>query len=100
MTIYTRVEFHCDVCRADILYEDELPHILKDQTMIRENNKAERFLRSYPLKYTWAEYRDLLPLIPSHVNYYTNTPGSVGFQAYYLPTKYIICTVCGARIYF
>lgn len=100
MTVYTHVEFTCDTCQADILYEDEIPEINIDRQSIARNNKAEKFMRAHQLKYTYEEYATLLPTIPPLVHWYQDLPNvSIGFQPSYLQTKYTICPICGARIY-
>lgn len=106
MPVFFKVEFHCESCGADIVYEDELPKIFKDRVAIVENNKAERWLKKYGGKrYGSSEtaYKDVQPPIPrppdnvvlSHELYLT-----FEFSAYPDKVKYIICTVCGERIYF
>lgn len=93
MPIKWSVEFHCDVCNANITYEDEAPNIYTDRQSVIENNKALRWLQ---------EHRNDPPTVahPKRVIHYDEWPIiNKGWQAVISQTKYILCNVCGARIY-
>ncbi len=85
MSVFFRVEFKCESCGADILYEDEIPKIYKDRNAITENNKAIKWLKN--------------PVGNPPTNVLLPSPGYAASLALDL-VKYILCPVCGERIYF
>lgn len=101
MPIFFKVDFHCEACGADIVYEDEVPLIKKDRAAVVENNKAEKWIKR------WNEDKPPLGHMPAY-------PKNIVIETFYVAllkpesiprlsldmVKYIICTVCGERIYF
>lgn len=94
MTVRWTAEFHCDVCNATITYEDETPEIYTDRQSLIENNKALRWIETNRNAPHTIEH-------PLHVSYYDEWPLTAkGWQLMIGQTKYILCNVCGGRIYF
>lgn len=98
MTIYTRVEFECSQCKAQILYEDELPIILPDRAAQTRNNKAIKFVKQRNLKYTSSEHSELDKTRPPNVTF-SEAFGIFKYHTDLEKEKYIQCVVCQARIY-
>lgn len=83
MSVFFRVEFKCDNCGAEILYEDEIPVIKKDLKAIISNNKATKWQKQYDTA-DKATRNKLVRSMPSQLTE---------------PTRYLLCTVCNGRIY-
>lgn len=99
--MFFRVEFECDTCGANILYEDDKPIVRVDRTQRIKNNKAQKFVHDHPLHYTPEEYNDLRQIIPTQVDYHQDAPGgSIYFRMCLYPEKYTPCPICDSRIYF
>lgn len=80
MAVHFSVDFNCQSCGAGITYEDEAPNIQKDRTRVIENNKL----------YRWRSENNAL-VTDSRVQVNVLRPQL---------EKYILCNVCGERIYF
>lgn len=76
MTVYFVVEYNCKSCGAHIKYEDEAPKFVRDRSALVANNKA------------MLNYNQALEAWPG-----------AGLHVNLASTKYIICIVCGGRIY-
>lgn len=90
MSVTWTLELTCQSCRANVVWESEIPRIEKDRSNIILNNKAKKFLESHP---TYDPELNTPATIHRHpiYAYYTMTE---------LPEKYTLCPVCLERIYF